>query len=66
MRPSSRSATLSIGSSGPKISSLVPQYDLSLVSEPGPARLQVIVRATDDPRPLVATVRHLGSTYKTE
>ena len=42
------------------------KYDLPRVSEPAPARLQVVVRATHDPRPLVATVRHLGSTYKTE
>jgi predicted permease len=45
----------------------VPRYYLPLASEPAPARLQVVVRATHDPRPLVATVRqeirHLGTTY---
>jgi predicted lysophospholipase L1 biosynthesis ABC-type transport system permease subunit len=44
-----------------------PRYYLPLAFEPAPARLQVVVRATHDPRPLVATVRqevrHLGPTY---
>ena len=45
----------------------VPRFYLPLASEPAPARLQVVIRATHDPRPLVATVRqevrHLGPTY---
>jgi predicted permease len=45
----------------------VPRYYLPFASEPAPARLQVVVRARDNPRPLVTRirqeVRHLGPTY---
>ena len=45
----------------------VPRYYLPLTTEPAPARLQVVVRAAQDPRSLVATVRQevrrLGPTY---
>jgi predicted permease len=45
----------------------VPRYYLPFPSEPAPTRLQVVVRATRDPRPLIATirqeVRHLGPAY---
>jgi putative ABC transport system permease protein len=45
----------------------VPRYYLPFASEPAPPRLQVVVRATGDPRPLVARIRqearHLGPTY---
>jgi putative ABC transport system permease protein len=45
----------------------VPRYYLPFAFEPAPARLQVLVRAAQDPRPLVTTirqeVRHLGPAY---
>ena len=44
-----------------------PRYYLPFAFEPAPARVQVFVRATHDPRPLVTRlrqeVRHLGPTY---
>jgi putative ABC transport system permease protein len=45
----------------------VPRYYLPFAVEPAPVRLQVVVRATQDPRPLVTRirqeVRHLGPAY---
>jgi predicted permease len=45
----------------------VPRYYLPFAVEPAPVRLQVVVRATQDPRPLATRirqeVRHLGPTY---
>jgi putative ABC transport system permease protein len=45
----------------------VPRYYLPFAFEPAPARMQVFIRVTQDPRPLVTRirqeVRHLGSTY---
>ena len=45
----------------------VPRYYLPLPSDPAPAWLQVVVRTTPDPRPLIARirqeVRHLGPAY---
>lgn len=45
----------------------VPRYYLPLAVEPAPARLQIFVRATHDPRPLVGRipqeVRHIGPAY---
>jgi hypothetical protein len=44
-----------------------PRYYLPLVRDPKPARLQIVVRAAHDPRPLIRGVRqeilHLGSAY---
>jgi putative ABC transport system permease protein len=52
--------------SGPMRGS-VPRYYLPFAFEPSPARLQVFVRATDDPRPLVTRIRRevrlLGPAY---
>jgi hypothetical protein len=45
----------------------VPRYYLPLATEPLTARLEIVVRATHEPRPLVARLRqelrHLGPTY---
>jgi putative ABC transport system permease protein len=45
----------------------VPRYYLPFAFEPAPARMQVFLRATHDPRPLVTRfrqeVRHLGPAY---
>jgi putative ABC transport system permease protein len=45
----------------------VPRYYLPFALEPAPARVQVVVRAAQDPRPLVTRlrqeVRHFGPTY---
>ena len=45
----------------------VPRYYLPFAFEPAPARLQVFIRATQDPRPLLTRirqeVRHLGPAY---